>query len=139
MDYNLLNADGVKNVRALAYDQWHFQTIHDHIKADDTEFPAWLTKGQVLAKYSSWDKSGFWTKYNPAWTDWEDVAMGILVESVSLEEIQNPKDNTWDDADPTVRIIIDIKWTFVKDNLLDWDADAQTDLNAQDTWETIII
>ena len=140
MDYNLLNADGVKNVRALAYDQWHYQTITGHIKASDTDFSAWLEKWQVVALYTWWADVWLWTKYNDAtWADWAEIAKWILAEEVSLEEIQNPKDNVWDDQAPTVRIVIDIKGTFIKDNLIDWDANAQTDLNAQDTWETIVI
>lgn len=117
-----------KNIRAWKYDPIIFSTKSAHIKADTLNYPDWFPTGLLLQE--DWVGSGFLKPYE--W--WTETPVWVLIEPVSIEDYQRYLQwLAWSiDWTAWIRITVDYRGKFVKANVIWWDDNAKTKLEAKE-------
>lgn len=118
-----------KNIRACGYNDAIFSTKSGHIVPDITNFATWFPAGLVV-----WEVTATWflKAYDSGNSDWSEVPVWILAESVSTQDYADYDESlSWNvDWTDGIRVVVDFGGKFVKANLTGWDANAATELEA---------
>ena len=114
-----------KNIRASKYDSIIFNTKWAYIKADTLNYPTWFPAWLLLQ--ADWD-------FLKAYEWWDNVPVWVLVDPVTIEDYKryinwlsgNINWTNW------IWISVDFKGKFVKANIIWWDDNAKTKLEARE-------
>ena len=123
---------GTKNIRACKYDTAIFSTKSAYIKADTLNYPQGFPAGLMLQE--DWDflKPYLWGIEIPVW---------ILVDPVTIEDYQRYINGLAGNIDWTawIRVAVDFRGKFLKENLTWWDDNAKEKLEAKEmqNWKIV--